>query len=65
MTAANCLIQEDRESADIIVEPRVGALGTDAHEVTYGVPSNSAIASTAAAFSNTPIPAVPEISFGK
>ena len=43
LTAARCLLQEDREAADIIVEARVGALGTDGHEVTYGVPQLSLI----------------------
>ena len=48
LTAANCLIQDDRESADVIVEPRVGALGTDGHEVVYGLPQSAAITSAAA-----------------
>ena len=66
LTAANCLIQEDKETADIIVEPRVGALGTNGHEVTYGMPQTSAISSAAAAFASSPIvPSVPEISFGR
>jgi len=65
LTASRCLIQEDRETADIIVEPRVGALGTNGHEVTYGIPQNSAISTAAAAFSSSPIPSVPEISFGR
>lgn len=65
LTAARCLIQDKRETAEIIVEPRVGALGTDGHEVVYGIPQSGSIASAAAAFSNSPIPSIPEISLGK
>lgn len=66
LTTAQCMIQDDEESADIIVEPRVGALGTDGHEVTYGIPQTSAIATASAALTSAPLlPAVPEISFGK
>lgn len=65
LTAANCLIQDDRESADVIVEPRVGALGTDGHEVVYGLPQSAAITSAAAIFSGSAIPPIPEVSVGK
>jgi len=65
LTAASCLIQDTRESADIIVEPRVGALGTDGHEVVYGIPQASSLTSAASMFSNSPLPALPELSFGK
>ncbi len=66
IASAGCLIQDKREDADIIIEPRVGALGTDGHEVTYGVPQTQALSSAAALFSGgAPVPAVPEISFGR
>lgn len=65
LTGARCLIQDARETADIIVEPRVGALGTDGHEVVYGIPQSGSIASAAAILSSSPIPAIPEISIGK
>ena len=67
LAAARCLIQDSKEQAEIIIEPRVGALGTDGHEVTYGVPqSTSAIATAAAAISSgPPVSAVPEISIGR
>ena len=66
LTAARCLIQLKKEEAEIIVEPRVGALGTDGHELTYGIPKTTALTSAAAVFSNTPIaPSVPEISLGR
>lgn len=67
MAAAGCRIQDVRADAKIIVEPRVGALGTDGHEVTYGIPQTGQITSAAAAFSSgaPAIPILPEISFGK
>lgn len=65
LTAAGCLLQDTRDAAEVIVEPRVGALGTDGHEVVYGIPQTGAINSAAAIFSSTPMPAIPEISFGK
>ena len=65
LTAARCLIQDTREAADVILEPRVGALGTDGHEVVYGLPQSSSVAFAATMLSSTPVPAVPEVSIGK
>lgn len=65
LTAARCLIQDNREMAEVIVEPRVGALGTDGHEIVYGIPQSSSITNAAAMFSSAPLPAIPEISFSK
>ena len=66
ITAARCLIQTSKEAADVIIEPRVGALGTDGHELTYGIPKTTAITSAAAVFSSSPIaPSVPEVSLGR
>ena len=63
LTAAGCLLQDNRDDADIIVEARVGALGTDGHEITYGMPKNNLLNSAASVLPNAPpIPTVPEIS---
>ena len=66
MVASRCLLQEKREDADYIVEARVGTLGADSHELTYGVPANNLL-STAAQIVPTapPIPTMPEISVAK
>ena len=55
-----------KEDADYIVEARVGALGLDSHEITYGIPASNAL-STAASLVPTapPLPTIPEISFAK
>lgn len=66
LTAAGCLIQDSKDSAEIVVEPRVGTLGTDGHEITFGVPPSSAISSAASIMTNAPaIPLLPEISLAK
>lgn len=66
LTAARCLLQENRDDADIIVEARVGALGTDGHEVTYGLPQTGAMTSAAAILTSTPVAApLPELSVGR
>lgn len=65
MIAAKCLIQENRDDAEIIVEPRVGSLGTDGHDVIYGVPQSGALTAVASAVYRVPLPAVPEFSFGR
>ncbi len=67
LAASGCRIQDERADAQIVVEPRVGALGTDGHEVTYGIPQTGQLTGAAAALSaGVPaLPVIPEISFGK
>ena len=66
MLAYDCRLQEKAESADYIVEARVGALGYDGHEITYGVPGSAALG-TASLFVGSPVPAsaLPELSLGR
>lgn len=66
VVAARCLLQDEIEEADYIIEARVGALGTDGHDLTFGIPASNAV-STAASILPTapPVPAIPEISFGR
>ncbi len=65
LTASGALIQDDREQAKLIVEPRVGALGADGHDVTYGVPQSGALSSAVGVVSGSSIPVIPEISLGR
>jgi hypothetical protein len=66
MVAANCLLQDDPETADVVVEARVGALGLDAHDVTYGIPASSSLTSAASLVpAARPVPVLPEISLAK
>lgn len=63
MSAAGCRLQDSADKADYIVEARVGALGTDLHDVTYGLPANNALNTAASMLSSVPaLPAIPEIS---
>lgn len=66
MFAAGCLVQDEPEKADYVAEARVGALGTDSHDLIYGLPASSAVSSAAALMPNAPpIPAIPEISIAR
>lgn len=66
MVAAGCLLQDDLAGADYVVEGRVGALGTDGHEVTYGIPASTGLSTAASLLpSAPPIPMIPEISIAR
>jgi len=70
MMAAELLLQDKLQEADYVVEARVGALGSNRHEVTYGMPQNVSLTNalnTASSMMPTmpSIPALPEISFAK
>lgn len=66
MAAAGCLLQDKKEDAEIVVEARVGTLGHDEHEVSYGIPASNALSTAAAMVPNAPpIPAIPELSIAK
>jgi hypothetical protein len=54
MVAAGCRLEEKPDEADYIVEARVGALGTDQHDVTYGIPASTALSSAASLVPNAP-----------
>lgn len=63
---AGCLLQDSKDQADLIIEARVGTLGSDAFQVTYGVPANSALSTAAAAIPTVPaIPVIPELSLAR
>ena len=66
LTTTGCRLELNRTEADYILEARVGALGTDTMEVTYGIPSSNGLGVAATALSGVPaVPAIPEISVGK
>jgi hypothetical protein len=66
MAAYDCRLQEKIDTADYVVEARVGVLANDGHEVTYGIPGNAALG-TASIMMGAPvaIPALPELSLGR
>jgi hypothetical protein len=66
MLAYDCRLQEKVETADYVVEARLGVLGYDGHEITYGVPGSTALGTASVLLSNpVPIPALPELSLGR
>ena len=66
MFAAGALLQDKKDEAEFIVEARAGALGSDNHEVVYGIPASNLL-NTASSFVPTmpQIPAIPELSLAK
>jgi hypothetical protein len=67
MLLAGCLLQDEREKAEFIAEARVGVLGTDGHDVNYGIPAANAggLSAAATAVGGTLLPSLPEISFAR
>ena len=66
MAAAGCLLQDSANDADVIVEPRVGALGTELHELVYGIPANNLLSNVTSLAPNAPtLPSIPELSVAK
>jgi hypothetical protein len=66
LTAAGCQIVDSKETADIICEARCGALGTDGHNVTYGIPAINIFGGASTLIATAPaLPSIPEISFAK
>ncbi len=64
MLVAGCQLTTDRDSADLIAEIRLGALGTDGHSVIVGIPATNTN-SDKSLLGSAPIPLLPEISFAK
>ena len=64
--AAGCLLEDTVEKAEYVIEGRCGALGTDGHEITYGVPASSGLSSAASILPGVPaVPLIPEISVAR
>ena len=66
MMSYDLRLQDKLEDADVIVEARLGVMGNDGNEVTYGVPGSAALG-TASLLAGSPaaIPSLPELSFGR
>jgi hypothetical protein len=68
MTAYDVRLQEKIETADYVVEARVGVLANDGYELTYGIPGSAAAASATVMLAS-PVPVspvgMPELSIGR
>lgn len=65
MLASGCLLEEKVEDAEFVVEARIGALGTDSHEVTYGIPPSSGLAQATELVPGAPRVPIPDLSVAK
>ena len=66
MLAYDCRLTDKIEEADLVVEARVGALGNDGNEATYGIPGSAAVSAAAAFATGFPAPnGLPELSLGR
>jgi hypothetical protein len=66
MMAAGCYLVDSKNEAELVCEARIGALGTDGHAVTYGLPASNLLSTASVAISGAPtLPTIPEISLAK
>ncbi len=64
--AAGGKLVDKAEEAEIIVEPRIGTLASDAHQAVIGIPAANKISSAAELVPNSPnIPAIPELALAR
>ena len=66
LISAGGILVESKKEADVVVEPRLGVLGANENEVTYGIPSSNIVSQAAAIMPTAPpVPAIPEISLAR
>ncbi len=66
MFASRCRVQDEKKDADYVVEARLGALGSDAHELVFGLPATNLVSTAATLLPNSPpMPTIPEISVAR
>jgi hypothetical protein len=64
MLACGCVLKDKKEDAQIVVEARAGAVGTDRHDLLFGTPATTVSLGALSPVPGTPIQA-PEIAFAK
>ncbi len=65
LVAAGCMLVEKKEEAELVVEIRTGALGSDAHSVIYGLPATNIGNATGLIAGAPAIPTIPELAIAK
>ncbi len=66
LLAAGAEVVAAKDQANVIIEPRIGTLGTDEHETVYGIPANNGISQLSAMVPAGPaLPQVPELALAK
>lgn len=64
MLACGCVLKEKKEDASLVVEVRAGTVGTDRHDLLFGVPPTTVSLGALSPVPGTPT-MVPEIAFAK
>ena len=59
MLASGCILRDKKEDADYVVEIRSGAIGTDRHDLVYGIPATELPSFVALAGVPSAIPEMP------
>ncbi len=67
MLAYNCQLQDKAEDAEIVIEARLGAMGSDSNELTYGLPTGMVVRTAVAAVTpgGDALPSFPDLSLGR
>lgn len=66
LVSAGGILAISKDEADVVVEPRLGVLGANESEVTYGIPSSSILTQAASLVPTAPpVPTIPEISLAR
>lgn len=67
MLAYNCQLQDKAEDAEVVVEARLGAMGSDANELTYGLPTGVVVSTAVGAIApgGGSLPSLPDLSLGR
>lgn len=64
MLACGCVIKDKKDDAELVVEVRTGVIGTDRHDLMFGVPSTTVALGALSPVPGTPT-MVPEIALSK
>lgn len=65
LTAYDVRLQDKVDTADYVMELRIGALGTDGNELTFGLPASAALSVAGNAAGVPGLPGTPEVSVGR
>jgi hypothetical protein len=67
LLAYNCQLQDKADDAEIVVEARLGAMGADSNEQTYGLPTGVVLNTAASSLTpgSGPLPQLPDLSLGR
>jgi hypothetical protein len=64
--AAGCKLVDKLDDADIVVEPRIGTLAADGHQMSVGIPASKGLNTAAELVPSVPsLPSIPELSLAR